>query len=71
MIVKVLSMLMPPLLVLVYPLLAVPAPHQEGTAVGEVGRGGALTAAVSQSANKMKLSCFMLNMNVCQSQDGW
>ena len=37
----------------VEPLLAVPAPHQEGTAVGEVGRGGALTAAVSQSANKM------------------
>ena len=38
---------------LVEPLLAVPAPHQEGTAVGEVGRGGALTAAVSQSANTM------------------
>ena len=53
MIVKVLSMLMPlhpPLLVLVEPLLAVPAPHQEGTAVGEVGRGGALTAAVCQPA---------------------
>ena len=38
---------------LVEPLLAVPAPHQEGTAVGEVGRGGALTAALCQPANKM------------------
>ena len=38
---------------LVEPLLAVPAPHHEWAAVGEVGRGGALTAAVSQSADKM------------------